>query len=126
MTNDEASSLGLPVVDTYNEPGFNPANGGPYFFPNNFSSVAAATGGQWWPILKPCETLTQATLDQACDEHDNGNTDAIASPGANQIPDTEWDDRGRLLCRPGGASVQEQLEDLIERIMTDSPIITVQ
>ena len=126
MSIEEANASGLPVAITTNENNFNPSSGEPYFFPNSFSSVASTTGGQWWPIVRPCSdpNLTQDMLDQICDDLDEGDNSIVLPPAG--ILSSDWDAQGRLLCNPGGASISEQLEDLITQIMSDSPIILVE
>ncbi len=133
MSFEEANASGLPTTNSpvsgviTNASG-NPVNLSPghLSFPNNFSSVASATGGQWWPIIRPCETLTQDRLNEICDEQAEGDTTQIAPPDPNEFPNTEWDAQGRLLCNPSGQSTQEQLENLINQIMSDSPIVIVE
>lgn len=132
MSVDEASSLGLNLVNSVNpQADFNPSSGEPYFFPNEFSSVATATGGRWRPIVRPCQTagLTLDALEQACNDFANDGQNSVIMPDDSGIPNissSDWDAQGRLLCNPGGASVQEQLENLVEEIMSDSPIIIVE
>jgi len=144
MTFNEAEAQGLTMVEPQNNTPFDPSSEDPFFFPNNLASAAGATGGQWWPILRPCEGtgLTQEVLDQACDnvraaEGQTGGDPSRAvlpsdiPPSDSQgnpitIEDPDFDAQGRLLCKPNGANVQEQLEELIDNIISDSPIILVE
>jgi len=139
---DEATAEGLSITNPINDPPYNPANGGSFFFPNNFSSVSAATGGIWWPILKPCSdpNFTPDILTNICNDYvpvdgDDGVislsvADSLGhfgtGPNAITLQDDEWDEQGRLLCDPSGGTVAEQLRELIGRIMSDSPIVLVE
>jgi hypothetical protein len=129
MDFNEASAVNLSMFDGSNTPPYTPTGGGSFYFPNNFASVSAATNGLWWPIRPPCGgSLDTPLLESICDANIGSDpiTPTIAASLGFPITGSNWDNNGRLLCNPSGGSVGDQLRELVEKIMADSPIVLVE
>jgi hypothetical protein len=151
MTETETLDNNLSQVNAPMKANHDPSSGEPYYFPNRWGNVAAASGGRWAPVVECCRNLT----DGACWEDptpNDGNPGPVenilnsacqAAPAANSLVSCPCDrtdpaclasnpmcnyvdQEARLLCDPRGRSKQQQLQDLVQELMNINPFILVE
>lgn len=101
---------------------YDPVPGNPLLLPNLLYYAAARTGGTFVPIRPPCAPGNDAAaLEALCIASGESEGEIVhGTVGSNFV-----DEEGRLLCDVAGRSVETQVTEAIQQILSFNPYVLV-